>query len=195
MTLWWEASVQSDLPSWVISDGSRRPERRQQVWQPGQSENAGNRVEVDVPRFLMVSSSQKWSGVWRSLSRCQRSVHWCRKSIQPALLLMHFASKWPLPVTHSAFCAPEVVVGSFTSESNHQCCHFLPRLEPQQVTFILQQRNVNGGAAGRVSALIVKTSFSEMVCRAKLRRNGLYFSSNPFISGTCAFFPECSLSS
>lgn len=101
--------------------------------------------------------------------------YWCRKSIQPALLLMHFASKWPLPVTHSTFCAPEVVVGSFTLESNHQCLRFLPWLEPHQVTCILQQRNVNGGAAGHVSALIVKTSFSEMVCRAKLRRNGLYF--------------------
>lgn len=126
-------------------------------------------------RFLMVLSSLKWLGALRSLSRCQRSLHWCRKSIHPALLLMRFASKWPLPVTHSAFCTPEVVVGSFTSESNHQCLRFLPRLEPQQVTFILQQRNVNGGAAGHVSALIVKTSLSEMVCRAKLRKNGLYF--------------------
>lgn len=43
----------------------------------------------------------------------------------PALLLMSFASKWPLPVTHSAFCAPEIVVLSFTLESNHYFCSFL----------------------------------------------------------------------
>lgn len=153
------------MPSWGTSDGRHGPGRRQQVWQPGQSENAGNRVEVDVPRFLMVSSSPKWSGALRSLSRCQRSVHWCRKSIQPALLLMHFASKWLLPVTHSAFCAPEVVVGSFTSESNHQCC-FLPRLEPQQVTCIVQQRCKWRCSWSRFCS--VKTSFSEMICRAKL---------------------------
>lgn len=58
---------------------------------------------------------------------------------------MSFASKWPLPVTHSAFCAPEIVVLSFTLESNHYFLLLSLLLESEQVTFIVQQRNVNAG--------------------------------------------------
>lgn len=47
------------------------------------------------------------------------SLRWAGSSFSPAWLLMNSASKWPLPVTHSAFCAPEAVVLGFTLESNH----------------------------------------------------------------------------
>lgn len=56
---------------------------------------------------------------------------------------MSFASKWPLPVTHSVFSEREIVVLSFTLESN-RCVCFPCLLESQQEEYILEQRNVNG---------------------------------------------------
>lgn len=85
---------------------------------------------------------------------------------------MSFASKWPLPVTHSVFCAPEVVVLSFTLERNRGFCSFL-RLESEQVAFSVQQGSVDGGAASPLSALMVKTSFSARLNGARLGRSTL----------------------
>lgn len=39
-----------------------------------------------------------------------------------ALLLMSFASKWPLPVTHSVFSELEIVVLGFKLESKCYVC-------------------------------------------------------------------------
>lgn len=90
---------------------------------------------------------------------CPGSLHGAGSPFSPAWLLMSSASKWPLPVTHSAFCAPEAVVLSFTLESNRTRRCFLRCWNPR-VAVIAQQRSAHAGGPS-ASALIVKTPFSE----------------------------------
>lgn len=149
--------------------------------------------------FLMVPSSLKRLGTSRILSGCQRSVHWCRKSIQPALLLMRFASEWPLPVTHSAFCAPgsgglKFHLGKSPPAPPQPACRFLleeagtPASHIHFATKICKWRRSPSSFCSDG-----KNILSEMVCRAKLRRKWFTFSSHTFVSGVCTFFLELSV--
>lgn len=73
-------------------------------------------------------------GAWRGCPDASYLFTGAGSPFRPALPLMSFASKWPLPVTHSAFCAlPEIVVLSFTLESNHYFCCFLRCWNPNKL--------------------------------------------------------------
>lgn len=89
-------------------------------------------------------------------------------------------------MTHSAFCEPEMVVLGFTLESNHDFS--AAGIRTSYIHFATKKCKCR--SASHISALIVKTSFSEMHDRAKLGRNGLYFQGTHSFGNFIFFLPE-----